>query len=101
MIELRLALTDDQVAALAEQVAVRLADSGEPLASDRPEDGWLDTRRAADYLGLSVHALHKLTAARAVPFEQEGPGCRCWFKRSDLDAWVRAGRLLGRAARVA
>ncbi len=101
MIELHLALSDEQVAALAEQVAARLANMNRAGTDEHPEDGWLDTKHAASYLGLSVHALHKLTAARAVPFEQEGPGCRCWFKRSDLDAWVRAGRPLGRAMRAA
>ena len=101
MIELRLALSDDQVAALAAQVAARLAAGHPPLDKSAPEDGWLNTRQAAEYLGLSVHALHKLTAARAVPFEQEGPGCRCWFKRSDLDGWVRAGRPLGHTAKAA
>lgn len=52
----------------------------------------MTSRAAADYLGLSVGAYHKLTAARAVPFEQRGPGCRCWFKREELDRWQHAGR---------
>lgn len=55
------------------------------------DDGWLDAKRAAEYVGMSVNALHKLTAERAIPFEQEGPGCKCWFKRSELDEW-RCGR---------
>src|SRR4051794_32560650 len=44
------------------------------------DDAWLDARQAAAHLGLSVTALHKLTAARLIPFEQEGPGCRLWFR---------------------
>jgi hypothetical protein len=55
------------------------------------EDGWLDAKRAAEYAGLSVNALHKLTAERAIPFEQEGPGCKLWFRRSELDRWREAG----------
>jgi hypothetical protein len=58
-------------------------------ATDPAPEGWLDSKGAAAYLSLSRHALHKLTAARVIPFEQEGPGCKCWFKRSDLDAWRR------------
>jgi hypothetical protein len=54
------------------------------------EDGWLDSRRTAEYLGLD--SLHKLTAGWAIPFEQESVGCRFWFKRFELDAWVRAGK---------
>jgi hypothetical protein len=54
-----------------------------------PADGWLDTKRAAEYLGISPASLHKHTAAREIPFEQDGPGCKCWFKRCELDAWRR------------
>lgn len=92
------ALDDAALDRLADLLSERLAARGSATA---PEDGWLDSRRAADYLGMSRDALHKLTAARAVPFEQEGFGCRCWFKRSDLDAWVRAGRPATRSLRAA
>jgi len=47
--------------------------------------------QAATYLSITVAALHQLTAARAIPFEQDGPGCKCWFKRGEVDAWRRAG----------
>jgi Helix-turn-helix domain len=53
------------------------------------EDGWLDTRHAADYLGMSVGQLHKATAAREIVFAQGAPGGKCWFRRSDLDDWRR------------
>jgi hypothetical protein len=53
--------------------------------------GWLDTKRAAAYLGLSVNALHKLTAECAIPFQQEGQGCKAWFKRTELGSWREAG----------
>jgi excisionase family DNA binding protein len=56
-----------------------------------PSDGWLDAAGAAEYLGMPRTALHKLTAARSIPFEQEGAGCKLYFKRSDLDAWRRQG----------
>jgi hypothetical protein len=49
----------------------------------------MDSKAAAAYLGISIHALHKLTAAREIPFEQDGPGCKCWFRRSQLDRWRR------------
>jgi hypothetical protein len=54
------------------------------------EDGWLDSRRAASQIGLTINALHKHTAARTIPFEQEGPGCKLWFRRTALDAWREA-----------
>jgi excisionase family DNA binding protein len=54
---------------------------------DRRTDQWMTTQEAAEYLRLSVHAMHRLTSARQIPFHQDGPGCRCWFRRSELDAW--------------
>jgi Helix-turn-helix domain len=69
---------------LAERVAARLATK---LDGDR-DDRWLGAKDAATYLGLpSVHAVHKLTGARLIPFSQERPGASCYFRRSDLDAY--------------
>jgi excisionase family DNA binding protein len=56
-------------------------------ATTASDDRWLTTAEAALHLGLSVHALHRLTAARRVPFTQHAPGGRCYFRRSELDAW--------------
>ena len=93
------ALDDDALEALAERLAPRLA--GKLVPAQRSEDGWLDAKQAAAYIGLSSHALHKLTAARAIPFEQDGPGCKTWFKRSELDAWRRGAWRRTRLGRVA
>jgi hypothetical protein len=79
---------DDQALdLLAESLAPRLAAKLEPAHVN--EDGWLDAKQAATYLSLSIHALHKHTAARTIPFEQDGSGAKLWFKRSELDAWRR------------
>jgi excisionase family DNA binding protein len=74
-------LDPEDLAALAERLAPYLQ------ASAPSGDGWLTTRQAAGHLGISVNGLHKLTAARAIPFEQSAPGAKCWFRRSDLDRW--------------
>ncbi|MHB1538478.1 MAG: hypothetical protein ACYCUM_09215 [Solirubrobacteraceae bacterium] len=74
---------------LAQRLAPHLPDVA---AGGSADSAWLDSRRAAEHLGLSRHALHKLTAARAIPFEQEDTGCRLWFQREQLNEWVRAGR---------
>jgi excisionase family DNA binding protein len=79
-------LTDDQLADLARRLRPFLS------APAEGEDGWLNTKQAADYLGVSVHGLHRLTAQCAVPFHQSTPGARCWFRRSELDDWRRARR---------
>jgi excisionase family DNA binding protein len=80
-------LDDDALAELATRLAPFL-----PRLNGSDEDRWLSTREAARYLGITVNALHKLTAARAIPFEQEAPNAKCWFRRSELDAWRRGGR---------
>jgi excisionase family DNA binding protein len=54
-------------------------------------DDWFDSRHAADYLGVHRDTLRKLAAERAIPSEQDGPGCKLYFRRSDLDAWRRGG----------
>jgi excisionase family DNA binding protein len=61
---------------------------------DSPNAGseveWFDSRHAANYLGVHRDTLRKLAAERAIPSEQDGRGCKLYFRRSDLDAW-RAG----------
>ena len=81
-------LSERDLDRLAELLAPRLAVR---LRSHSSADGWLTTRAAAEYLGLSIHGLHRLTAQRAVPFHQDAPGARCWFRRAELDEWRRAG----------
>lgn len=55
------------------------------------EDESLDSRHAAEYLGVHRDTLRKLAAERAIPAEQDGPGCKLYFRRSDLDASRRGG----------
>ena len=74
---------------LAERIAVALT---ERLGVDEREgDDWLDSRHAAEYLGVHRDTLRKLAAERAIPSEQDGPGCKLYFRRSDLDTWRRSG----------
>ena len=79
-------LDDDALAELAARLEPFL-----PRPALAEGDRWLNTRQAAEYLGISLNALHRLTAARAIPFEQDRPGAKCWFRRSELDAWRRGG----------
>ena len=68
--------------AVASRVAVRLNERRETTG------GWMDSAEAARYIGRSISSLHKLTAARRIPFSQDGPGAKCFFRRSDLDDWM-------------
>ncbi len=78
---------------VAEEVTARLAGAVPEAA---PE--WLDSRGAAEYLGLHRDTLRKLAAERAIPAVQDGRGCKLFFLRTDVDEWRRAG---GRAAHLA
>lgn len=71
------------------------------LQMEQPAGGWMTSHEAAAYLGLTLPALHRLTAARALPFEQNAPGGKCWFHRADLDAWRRHGGACSPRARAA
>jgi len=83
----------DRLDRLADQFAPLMdrIDARRPRATAEapPAPQWLTTRQAAAHLGITVPALHKLTAARSIPFEQDRPGCKCWFRTDDLDAWRR------------
>lgn len=81
---------DELLAHLADLVASQVV---ERLARHEPHavDEWLDTRSAAEYLGIHRDSLRRLAAERAIPAEQAGAGCKLFFRRSDLDAWRREG----------
>jgi excisionase family DNA binding protein len=72
---------------LAPRIRARLVAEAKP-----PEDAWMGSSDAARYLGMTRQALYKLTSARAIPFTQDTPGGRCWFRRSELDRWRGANR---------
>ncbi|MGB0094531.1 MAG: helix-turn-helix domain-containing protein [Solirubrobacteraceae bacterium] len=86
-----LSLDDEALDLLVDRLAPRIHARLRDRADRHLSDEWLDSKRAAAYLGVSVNALHKLTAARTIPFEQDSPGCKCWFRRAELDKWRRGG----------
>lgn len=91
----RLSITD---ASFIDSVLDRLADRLAAavvarLGTDQvaQQDEWLDSRQAAHYLGLHRDTLRRLAAARAIPSEQDGRGCKLFFRRVALDEWRRSG----------
>jgi excisionase family DNA binding protein len=71
-------------------------------ASDDDSAEWLDSRSAAEYLGVHRDTLRKLAAEHAIPVHQEGRGCKLFFRRSDLDDWRdRGGRGVHLASLIA
>jgi excisionase family DNA binding protein len=67
---------------VAERIVQRLA-----VPESAAADEWLDTRRAAEYLGIHRDRLRQLAAEGVIPSEQENTGCKLYFRRSALDAW--------------
>jgi excisionase family DNA binding protein len=84
---------EDLAARVAAAVLAQLA-----AAQSTEAHEWLDSRGAAEYLGVHRDTLRKLAAERTIPSHQDGPRSKLFFKRSELDDWRRAG---GRSARLA
>ena len=79
---------EEMLSQLADLVAARVIEKL-VRADNAPDDDWLDTRDASEYLGIHRDSLRRLAAERAIPAEQAGAGCKLFFRRSDLDAWRR------------
>lgn len=94
-VDVALAAALDALGPLVDVLADRFADRvAERLASPidgSTGDGWLDVAAAADYIGMHKDTLRKAARARRIPFEQDGPGCKLYFRRPDLDRWRRDG----------
>lgn len=84
---------DAMIDQLAARVVERLASVIErsPAGTPGGQDEWFDSRHAAEYLGIHRDTLRKLAAESAIPSEQDGPNCKLYFRRSDLDVWRLAG----------
>jgi excisionase family DNA binding protein len=84
-------LIDQLLGRLADLVVDRLA-ARSGTETEQTPDEWMDARAAAVYLGVHRDTLRKLAAERAVPVHQDGPGCKLYFRRDELDDWRRSGR---------
>ena len=83
------ALTQALLEELSAADLITLAQRIAPYLAAADDDTWMDAKKAAAYLGLSVKALHHRTGARSIPRHQDGPNCKLSFCRSELDAWRR------------
>jgi excisionase family DNA binding protein len=96
-----LGLLDALFDTLAARVAAAVLEHlGRASTDDASE--WLDSRSAAEYLGVHRDTLRKLAAERAIPVHQDGRGCKLFFRRADLDEWRdRGGRGVHLASLIA
>lgn len=91
------AVMDQVLDRLADLVIDRLVERAAAHASEQVGE-WLDARRAAEYLGIHRDTLRKLAAQRAIPSHQDGPRCKLYFRRDELDEWRRSPRPTGSPA---
>lgn len=68
----------DQMQALARDLAPYL---------DAYNDKWLDSKGAQEYLSMSKAELDRLSARREIPFTQDRPNSKRYYKKSLLDKW--------------
>lgn len=85
------ALLDQLLGRLANLVADRLLERT-AAAPDAIASDWFDARGAAEYLGVHRDTVRKLAAQRAIPAHQDGPRCKLYFRRDELDAWRCSAR---------
>jgi hypothetical protein len=84
-LRLELQLTDEQFEQLAQRVSELLA-AGQPPAAD----GWLRGAAAiAEYIDAPASRIYSLAAANRIPVERDGSNLIA--RKSELDAWLRAG----------
>lgn len=71
------------VAELVERVAQLVLNRLEQRDAAWPE--WMSVETAARYLDVSPERVSKLKARGLLPCYQDGPGCRVFFNRRELD----------------
>lgn len=76
-------LTREQINDLADAVATALA------KATTKESEMLSTEEAAKYLGVSTSLLYKMTSRRKIRHFKP-TGKLVYFKREDLDKWMRS-----------
>ena len=69
-----------------EALAAITASRSAELPESWPE--WMGVETAARYLDVTVERVRKLKERGRLPCYQEGPGCRVFFRRSELDEWM-------------
>jgi excisionase family DNA binding protein len=80
---LALPFPEGLVEAIAERAAQIVVERLRAEHQRWPE--WMSVESAAMYLDVSPERVRKLQANGLLPFHQEGPGCRVFFRRAELD----------------
>jgi hypothetical protein len=94
---LSVALPTEFVELVATRVAEILLEREVTSVDERAWPEWMSVVTAAQYLDMPLERLRKLKDRRAIPCHQEGPGCRLFFSRKELGAYMASLRLPGSA----
>jgi hypothetical protein len=85
-VNIMLTLSDEQL----EQIAQRAAEIAGDSITTSAGDGWLrGAQRIADYIDAPASRVYALTSAKRIPVEHDGSNLLA--RKSELDAWLRAG----------
>jgi excisionase family DNA binding protein len=84
-------LLDQLLGRLVDLVADRLLERTAAPSAAQASD-WMDAREAAAYLAIHRDTVRKLAAQRVIPAHQDGPRCKLYFRREELDDWRRSAR---------
>jgi excisionase family DNA binding protein len=57
---------------------------------------WMSVETVARYLDVPEERVRKLKDRGAIPYYQDGPGCRVFFRRRELDEWMSGFRQAAR-----
>lgn len=83
------AMTIEDVVAQIAILTQTIASYGEAIQSNK---NTLDFKEAAVFLGIADSFLYKLTSAQAIPHYKPG-GKKIYFDKTELETWVRKGRV--------
>ena len=83
-IRLEIELTDAQLDVIVERLR-------EHTAATEPEERWLETKEAAERIGVHPVTLRKLAAERRIDYAQDAPGCKLFFSTLVLDRHRNGG----------
>jgi excisionase family DNA binding protein len=82
-------LSDELVEAIAERAAKLVLEDLATLSQSGGGARWLyGAQAAADYLGMPLGKVQKLTAARAIPHHRRNGEQRILYRTDELDEWV-------------
>jgi excisionase family DNA binding protein len=90
-LDVTITLTPEMVEMVARRAAEIVLERTAADRGDAPE--YMSVKDASVYLGCTEGRVRKLVERSQIPFTQDGPGCRVFLSRRDLDRWMSQRRV--------